>query len=88
MACLTPLDGVTACFSSFETTALLGHNGAGKTTLFKLIARLVKPRSGTVSCEGRIVILNEGAIVRSGTLDGDFESLRETYLRVTGETAS
>lgn len=36
-----------------QIACLLGPNGAGKTTLFKAILGFLKPRSGTVSVDGR-----------------------------------
>lgn len=36
-----------------STTALIGPSGSGKTTLFKMIARLLKPDSGSVHINGR-----------------------------------
>jgi ABC-type multidrug transport system ATPase subunit len=44
-----------ACFTmdSGTITAVIGHNGAGKTTAFNLMARRIKPTSGTVLFDGR-----------------------------------
>jgi ABC-type polysaccharide/polyol phosphate transport system ATPase subunit len=42
-----------------EAVAIIGRNGAGKTTLLKVIARVLRPREGTVKAEGRLVPLLE-----------------------------
>ena len=45
---------------------LLGRNGAGKTTLLKLIAGLLKPASGTVHRDGRVLYLPQRFIAVPG----------------------
>ncbi len=42
-----------------EAVAIIGRNGAGKTTLLKVIARVLRPREGTVRTDGRLVPLLE-----------------------------
>jgi branched-chain amino acid transport system ATP-binding protein len=44
---------VSVVLRAGEIATILGPNGAGKTTLLKTIAGLVKPRSGTVTFDGR-----------------------------------
>jgi ABC-type polysaccharide/polyol phosphate transport system ATPase subunit len=42
-----------------EAVAIIGRNGAGKTTLLKVIARVLRPREGSVKTDGRLVPLLE-----------------------------
>lgn len=42
---------ISASFGRHEKTALIGNNGSGKSTLLKIMAGLLSPASGTVSCE-------------------------------------
>jgi branched-chain amino acid transport system ATP-binding protein len=47
------LSGVSLRLGAGETVAILGSNGAGKTSLLKAMMGLVRPRSGTVSYDGK-----------------------------------
>jgi branched-chain amino acid transport system ATP-binding protein len=47
------LSGVSLHASPGETVAILGANGAGKTSLLRVVAGLVRPRTGTVRFAGR-----------------------------------
>jgi branched-chain amino acid transport system ATP-binding protein len=47
------LDGVSFTADEGSITAVLGANGAGKTTLLRTVNGLVRPRSGTVSYNGK-----------------------------------
>lgn len=49
------LRDVTLDFLQGGVTALVGHNGSGKSTLMKIMARQLKPTSGTVLYDGRPV---------------------------------
>ncbi len=42
-----------------EAVGIIGRNGAGKTTLLKVVARVLRPQSGTVVTRGRVAPLLE-----------------------------
>ncbi len=42
-----------------QSLALVGPNGAGKTTILKLLAKITRPTSGTISIHGRLSALIE-----------------------------
>lgn len=47
------VDDVSFCIHEKELFGLLGVNGAGKSTMIKMIAGLIKPTSGSISCYGK-----------------------------------
>ncbi|MEU4407998.1 ABC transporter ATP-binding protein [Streptosporangium sp. NPDC023963] len=47
------VDGVTISVPEGRFTGLIGPNGSGKSTLLRLLAGLLRPRSGTVLLDGR-----------------------------------
>jgi branched-chain amino acid transport system ATP-binding protein len=47
------LKGIDFRVASGEIACIIGPNGAGKSTLLKVIAGLLKPKSGAVSLDGR-----------------------------------
>lgn len=53
------LAGITLQVRAGESVGIIGRNGAGKTTLLKVVARVLRPRTGTVETRGRIVPLLE-----------------------------
>jgi iron complex transport system ATP-binding protein len=61
----TILDGVTIEVPDGEVVGLVGPNGGGKSTLLRTIYRLHRPRSGTVTLDGRdIHRMPAGALAR------------------------
>src|SRR6185503_20767830 len=49
------VSGVSLAVPRGSFTGLLGPNGCGKTTLLKLMAGVLRPESGTVTLEGRVL---------------------------------
>lgn len=56
---LTVIDDITLSIAPGEKLGLIGPNGSGKSTLLKLISRILRPTSGTVSAHGSIAPLIE-----------------------------
>jgi rhamnose transport system ATP-binding protein len=59
------LQGVSLELRPGEVHALVGENGAGKSTLIKIITGAVKPDSGTLTVEGRVVSNHSPAQAKS-----------------------
>src|ERR1044072_749595 len=47
------LEDVSISVEQGEIVAIIGSNGAGKSTLLRTISGLLKPRSGSISFEGK-----------------------------------
>ena len=58
---ITVLDDLSFTIKRGESLGVIGHNGAGKSTLLKMVAGIYRPRSGSLSTQGEIVLLNLGA---------------------------
>jgi ABC-2 type transport system ATP-binding protein len=53
------LDDVSLEIDAGETFGFIGENGSGKSTLLKLIAKILRPDTGSISVEGKISALLE-----------------------------
>lgn len=53
------LQNITFTVHEGETVGIVGQNGAGKSTLLKIIARTLKPNTGTLTEHGRIAAILE-----------------------------
>jgi ABC-2 type transport system ATP-binding protein len=51
----TAVDDVSFSVGAGEIVAFLGPNGAGKTTTMRMIAGILEPDSGTITCDGHDV---------------------------------
>ena len=91
----TALDHVSFSVQKGETLGLIGRNGAGKSTMLKIISGILKPTSGTVTCQGNIVpmlelgsgfdmdLTGEENIFLNGAIMGYSEEfLREKYQEI------
>lgn len=56
---LNALSHVSLSVRRGESVGIIGRNGAGKTTLLKVIARVLRPTSGTVDVQGVVAPLLE-----------------------------
>lgn len=50
------LEGVDFTAPTGELLGIIGPNGSGKTTLLRTIARILKPRTGTILLDGKAVV--------------------------------
>jgi len=48
---INAVDGVSLRVDAGEIVGILGPNGAGKTTLLRMMSKLMRPTSGTVSIQ-------------------------------------
>ncbi len=53
------LHDVSFSINEGDTCGIIGRNGAGKSTLLKILSRIVKPSSGSISGRGRVSSLLE-----------------------------
>lgn len=60
----TALDNVSVMLNSGGLTGLIGSNGAGKSTLLKIIATLLKPKSGEILLDGVNILKKPNAMRR------------------------
>lgn len=51
----TIVKGLNLSIPTGKITALVGANGSGKSTILKTMARIMKPKSGTVMLDGKSI---------------------------------
>ena len=59
-AAVAALDEVSFTLDKGRFLSILGPSGCGKTTLFNIIAGLIPPDGGSISLEGRSLLMNPG----------------------------
>ncbi|WP_321573555.1 ABC transporter ATP-binding protein [Hafnia alvei] len=55
----TALSNVSFTLEKGESIGIIGHNGAGKSTLLKLLTRISRPTSGSITVDGKMSCLLE-----------------------------
>ena len=73
----TIIDEVSFSVRRGMKVALMGQNGAGKSTLFKLITGIIKPTSGTISVDKRLIVATAHQVIAPAdmmlTVEGYFQ---------------
>lgn len=74
------LSNINFSVFSGETFGIIGENGAGKSTLLKILARTLKPTSGSVTITGRTAALLELGAGFNPELSGEENIYLNAYL--------
>ncbi|MBA4372460.1 MAG: ABC transporter ATP-binding protein [Thermodesulfovibrio sp.] len=74
------LDTMSFSVPQGSTFGIIGENGAGKSTLMKLLAKTLKPTSGSVTMVGRVAALLELGAGFNPELTGDENIYLNAYL--------
>ncbi|HEX7542772.1 MAG TPA: ATP-binding cassette domain-containing protein [Patescibacteria group bacterium] len=75
------MDEVSFSVRKGMKVALMGQNGAGKSTLFKLITGVIKPTSGTISVDKRLVVATAHQVITSADITLTVEEYFQKYLK-------
>lgn len=73
----TALNKISFTLNHGDMFGIIGTNGAGKSTLLKVISKIMRPSSGSVTVNGRIAALLE----LSSGFDNDLNLKENAYLR-------
>ncbi len=80
------LNNVSAVFKKGEIHGVVGRNGSGKTMLFKCVCGFVKPTSGKITVEGKVIgkdvdmPKNVGIIIESPGFLTNFSGLKNLQM--------
>lgn len=69
------LAGVTVAVRPGEIVGLVGHNGAGKSTLLKTLSGAIRPDEGTVSIDGKPLLLTGPAVALDAGISTVYQEL-------------
>jgi len=70
------LRNVEFAASSGEVLGIVGANGSGKSTLLRVIARVIQPTEGSVTCRGRVTPVLD----LTSTLNPEFSGRENAYI--------
>ena len=73
---LTAVSDVTFDVPARSIVSLIGPNGAGKTTLFNMFTGLVRPTSGRITLDGRVITRARPDVITARGVARTFQNIR------------
>jgi branched-chain amino acid transport system ATP-binding protein len=73
---LTAVSDVTFDVPARSIVSLIGPNGAGKTTLFNMLTGLVRPTSGRITLDGRVITRARPDVITARGVARTFQNIR------------
>jgi branched-chain amino acid transport system ATP-binding protein len=73
---LTAVSDVTFDVPARSIVSLIGPNGAGKTTLFNMLTGLVRPTSGRIALNGRVITRARPDVITARGVARTFQNIR------------
>jgi branched-chain amino acid transport system ATP-binding protein len=73
---LTAVSDVTFDVPARSIVSLIGPNGAGKTTLFNMLTGLVRPTSGRIALDGRVITRTRPDVITARGVARTFQNIR------------